>query len=74
MSPGLQATTRTVAGNSQGRWLTEGQYIAMESPGIKDKSKCIQTQTVQFTSCAALIKSVNLSEPQVTHLHNGMQA
>lgn len=73
MSPGLQVP-RAVAGDSQGRWLTKGQYTAMESPGVKDKSKCIQTQAVQFTSCAALSKSVNLSEPQLTHLHNGLQA
>ena len=44
-----------------------------KSCGVKGKSKCIQTPALQFTSCAASVKSVNFSEPQLTHLNNGMQ-
>lgn len=74
MPPGLLAATRAVAGQSQGRWLLRVSVQQWKAFGVKDKSKCIQTPAIQFTSCAASIKSANLSEPPLTHFHNGMQA
>ena len=67
----LQPALRQESAKADGSLRVHTQQ--WKAHGVKGKSKCIRTPVLQFTSCAVLIKSVNLSGPQIIHLNNGMQ-
>lgn len=72
-SPGPQATTSTEAGECQGRWLTESQHTAVESPWGQGQIQMHSDSSSTIYQLCSLDQVSDLSGPQIMHLNNGMQ-